>query len=249
MVSVYPMQRARQVTPDALQEALAAENPSAEGSVMEQIRDNQWLGSEFLMWLLYGTTNGRSDYHVTCDGPAAAGESFVAYLDNRFLLSGQGNEGAQKVTVVGPQDRFEEVRVALRQGKEIGEATIHMEKLEHQWRLTLKGSCSNSVRSNARRYGLKRGLNWRMNVWRFFTSGCMLLKRGCSCLTACLPLFWRSAWPVNGGNAVSKSISGWNRKKICDLSLHGGRRWYSFNKLTDDLDPLVGKIVPRQLSS
>lgn len=139
LVSVYPMQRARLVTPDALQDALAAENPSAEGSVMEQIRDNQWLGSEFLMWLLYGTTNARSDYQVTCDGPAAAGESFVAYLDNRFLLTGQGNEGAQKVTVVGPQDRFEEVRVALRQGKEVGEATIHMEKLEHQWRLTLKG--------------------------------------------------------------------------------------------------------------
>ncbi|WP_316347243.1 recombination-associated protein RdgC [Desulfuromonas acetoxidans] len=139
LVSVYPMQRARLVTPDALQDALAAENPSAEGSVMEQIRDNQWLGSEFLMWLLYGTTNARSDYQVTCDGPAAAGERFVAYLDNRFLLTGQGNEGAQKVTVVGPQDRFEEVRVALRQGKEVGEATIHMEKLEHQWRLTLKG--------------------------------------------------------------------------------------------------------------
>lgn len=139
LVSVYPMQRARTVVSEPLQEALSAENPSPDGSVLEQIRDNQWIGSEFLMWLLYGTTNARSDYGVCCDGPAAQGENFTAYLDNRFLLAGQGNEGAQKVTVVGPQDRFEEVRVALRQGKEIGEATIHFEKLEHQWRLTLKG--------------------------------------------------------------------------------------------------------------
>ena len=139
LVSVYPMERARQVVAEPLLEALNAENSSVEGSVMEQIRDNQWLGSEFLMWLLYGTTNGRSDYRVCSNGPAAEGESFIAYLDNRFLLTGQGNEGAQKVTVIGPQDRFEEVRVALRQGKEIGEATIHMEKLEHQWRMTLKG--------------------------------------------------------------------------------------------------------------
>lgn len=139
LVCVHPMERARQVVSPALREALTALDQAPEGSVMEQVRDNQWLGSEFMMWLMYRTTNGSSSYSVSCDGPAAANEPFTAYLDDRLLLSGHGNEGAQKVTVVGPQDNFEEVRVALGQGKEIGEATIHFDKLEHQWRLTLKG--------------------------------------------------------------------------------------------------------------
>lgn len=139
LVCVHPMERARQVVSPTLREALAELDQAPEGSVMEQVRDNQWLGSEFMMWLMYRTTNGSSSYSVSCDGPAAANEPFTAYLDDRLLLSGHGNEGAQKVTVVGPQDNFEEVRVALGQGKEIGEATIHFDKLEHQWRLTLKG--------------------------------------------------------------------------------------------------------------
>ncbi|MCD6527231.1 MAG: recombination-associated protein RdgC [Desulfuromonas sp.] len=139
LVSVHAMERARIVVPETLRQALSEADHAPDAPVLEQIRENQWLGSEFMMWLMYRTVNGRSSYSVSCDGPAAANEGFTAYLDDRLLLMGHGNEGAQKVTVVGPQDNFEEVCAALRQGKEIAEATIHFEKLEYQWRLTLKG--------------------------------------------------------------------------------------------------------------
>lgn len=139
LVSVHPMERARSVIPEGFREALSEADHAPDAPVLEQIRENQWLGSEFMMWLMYRTTNGRSSYSVSCDGPAAANEGFTAYLDDRLLLMGHGNEGAQKVTVVGPQDNFVEVCAALRQGKEIAEATIHFDKLEYQWRLTLKG--------------------------------------------------------------------------------------------------------------
>ncbi|MBW2185198.1 MAG: recombination-associated protein RdgC [Deltaproteobacteria bacterium] len=139
LVSVYPLARARTVVPESLREVLNEEAHSPEASVMEQIQENQWLGSELMMWLMYRTTNGGTEYGVRCEGPASQSEGFTAFLDDRLLLAGHGNEGAQKVTVVGPQDNFIEVCAALRQGKEICEATIHFEKLEHQWRLTLKG--------------------------------------------------------------------------------------------------------------
>ena len=139
LVSVYPLERARKVVPQPLSQALAEVAHAFDGPVLEQIQENQWLGSEFMQWLMYRTTNGSSTYAVSCTGPASGNESFTAYLDDRLLLMGHGNEGAQKVTVVGPQDNFVEVCAALRQGKEIAEATIHFEKLEHQWRLTLKG--------------------------------------------------------------------------------------------------------------
>ena len=41
--------------------------------------------------------------------------------------------------VITPQDAFSEVRTALQNGKQITEAILYMEKLEHQWKLTLKG--------------------------------------------------------------------------------------------------------------
>ena len=139
LVSVHPMERARTVVPPALRAALTAVDHAPDAAVLEQIQENRWLGSEFMQWLMYRTTNGGANYAVSCAGPAATSENFSAFLDDRLLLMGNGNEGAQKVTVVGPQDNFVEVCAALRQGKEIAEATIHFEKLENQWRLTLKG--------------------------------------------------------------------------------------------------------------
>ncbi|OQY19057.1 MAG: exonuclease [Desulfobacteraceae bacterium 4572_35.1] len=139
LVVVYPVERARKVVPQSLLPALDDLDQAAQGSVLEQIEKNRWLGSEFMQWLMYRTTNAGSGYSVCCAGPAADKENFVAYLDNRLLLVGSGNEGGQKVTVVGPQDSFTEVCSALGQGKEIAEATIYFEKLEHQWRVTLKG--------------------------------------------------------------------------------------------------------------
>ena len=58
---------------------------------------------------------------------------------DRLLLKGGSESGVQKVTVVGPQDAFSEVRTALNGGKQITEAIVHLEKLEDQWKLTLKG--------------------------------------------------------------------------------------------------------------
>jgi hypothetical protein len=80
-----------------------------------------------------------SDYKVNQPGPALEGESFVAHLNDRLILLG-GEEGSvQKVSIVGPQDRFSEVRAALQSGKQITEATLYFEKEEEVWKATLKG--------------------------------------------------------------------------------------------------------------
>jgi len=139
LVVVHPLERAREVVPQPLRANLDELGSEKDAPVLEQIQNNLWLGTEFMQWLMYRTTNGSSSYAVSCPGPAADKETFSAFLDERLLLLGSGNEGAQKVTVSGPQDNFAEVCAALCQGKEISEATIYFEKLEHQWRLTLKG--------------------------------------------------------------------------------------------------------------
>jgi len=139
LVPLHPMARAGQIIDDALQSALTKANRSGSEAVLEQIEANQWLGSDFLLWLMHETMNAASEYGVIQPGPAVAGDSFVAYLNDRLLLAASSETGVQKVTVTGPQDHFNEVRTALQGGKDIHEAVLYMEKQELLWKMTLKG--------------------------------------------------------------------------------------------------------------
>ena len=114
-------------------------NQAGTEAILDLIKSNRWLGCDFLLWLMYQTMNASSEYRVNQKGLAAEGEPFVAYLNDRLVLQGGGESGVQKITVAGPQDHFSEVRAALHIGKQITEATIHLEKDEHTWRMTLKG--------------------------------------------------------------------------------------------------------------
>ena len=92
--------------------------------MLEQIEANRWLGNDFLLWLFYRTLNSDSGYQVNCDGPLLEKQPFSAYIDNRLVLIGGGQEGVQKIVVAGPQDQYQEVKAALVQGKQIEEAMI-----------------------------------------------------------------------------------------------------------------------------
>jgi len=139
LVPLHPMARAQQVINETLQPALTKANRSGSDAVLEQIEANQWLGTDFLLWLMHETMNASSEYSVNQPGPAVAGDGFVAYLNDRLLLSSSSETGVQKVTVTGPQDHFNEVRTALKGGKDIHESVLYMEKQEQLWKMTLKG--------------------------------------------------------------------------------------------------------------
>lgn len=139
LVPLHPMARAGQVIDEGLQSDLAKANRSGSDAVLEQIEANQWLGADFLLWLMHETMNASSEYSVNQPGPAVAGHGFVAYLNDRLLLAASSETGVQKVTVTGPQDHFNEVRTALQGGKDIHEAVLYMEKQELLWKMTLKG--------------------------------------------------------------------------------------------------------------
>lgn len=139
LVAVHPFARAEMVVTQENSEALNKSNMASTESVLDLIRSNQWLGRDFLLWVTYRTLNASAEYRVCRPGPTTMGETFAAYVNDRMVLCGGGDEGAQKITASGPQDRFGEVRMALRTGKSITEGTIHLEKGEHAWKLTLKG--------------------------------------------------------------------------------------------------------------
>lgn len=135
-----PLERAARVLPQELHESLGKANQAQTDSTLELIEANRWLGSDFFFWLFYRTLNSDSLYGINLPGPLLEQQPFHAFLDNRLVLVGGGQEGVQKIVVAGPQDHFLEVKAALNQGKQIEEATIHLRQDEERaWKLTLKG--------------------------------------------------------------------------------------------------------------
>jgi hypothetical protein len=156
LVAIHPYSRAEAVIPEQYFSALSQANRATSDAVLDLIKGNRWLGWDFLRWVIYRTMNESSEYRITQAGPAETGEPFIAYLNDRMVLCSTGEDGAQKITVTGPQDRFGEVRIALRSGKQITEATIHFEKEEHLWKLTLKGELFHFASFKAPRVTIER---------------------------------------------------------------------------------------------
>ena len=135
----HPFARAESVLDEGNRALLQQANKAGGDNYLELVKENQWLGTDFLLWLMYQTMNEASEYSVNQPGILAAKEAFVGYLDDRVVLLGSGENGAQKITVAGPQDHFNEVRSALLNKKQITEATLHLETGDDHWKLTLKG--------------------------------------------------------------------------------------------------------------
>lgn len=139
-VIVHPFARARTLLEGQLLDSLEAANQSGSDAVVAMIRDNQWLGWDFMLWLLQRGVNGEGEFSVCRPGHLTQGEKFSAWIDDRIQFQGGGEEGGiQKVTVSGSQDSYLEAKSALKGGKRITSATICMEKDENPWKLTLKG--------------------------------------------------------------------------------------------------------------
>lgn len=140
LVIIHPFARARTLLEGQLLDSLEAANQAGSDAVVALIRENQWLGWEFTLWLLQRGVNGEGEFSVCRTGHLANGEKFSAWIDDRIQFQGGGEEGGiQKVTVSGSQDSYLEAISALKGGKRITSATICMEKDENPWKLTLKG--------------------------------------------------------------------------------------------------------------
>lgn len=138
LILVHPYSRAESVLSTDLLPALRIANQTTADDVVSLIEDNKWIGWDFLFWLMYRTRNSGSRYEINRPGLLEKGTPFVSYVDNRIALKDDKQEGG-KITIAGPQSRFSEARMALREDKKITEAAIYMERDEQIWKLILKG--------------------------------------------------------------------------------------------------------------
>ncbi len=135
---VYPYRRTMSLLDESDREKLAELNQSSSEAALEEISGNRWLGEEFLLWLLHGGIDGEA-FRISTAGHLETGAPFSAWVDDRIQLQGGGEAGPQKVAVSGSQDHYLEARSALRTGKTISSAIVHLQKDELQWRFSLNG--------------------------------------------------------------------------------------------------------------
>lgn len=176
----HPYARAESVLDEGNKVLLKQANKAGGDNYVELIKENQWLGADFLLWLMYQTMNEASEYSVNQPGIMLEKEPFVAYLDDRVVLLGSGENGAQKITVAGPQDRFNEVRSALLNKKQITEATLHLEAGDDHWKMTLKGELFHfaSFKSPAVKLEKDSSVDEAMEREAVFFERMMLLEKG-----------------------------------------------------------------------
>lgn len=140
VVIIHPFARASKLLEGQMLDKLDAANQAGSNAVASLISGNQWLGWDFMLWLLQRGVNGEGEFQVCNPGHFTAGERFTAWIDDRIQFQGGGEEGGvQKVTLSGSQDNYLEAISALKVDKRITSATVCIEKDENLWKLTLKG--------------------------------------------------------------------------------------------------------------
>ncbi len=139
LIPVHPISRAQMVLEEDLHQALDRVNLASSNDVLLQIKKNKWLGWDFLLWLMFQTSKGSSEYRVNQPGPAPLDDHFISYLYDRFVLVEDHEDGVRKSSIVGPQKDFTEARRAIQNGKNITEAVVYFEKDDLKWKLNLKG--------------------------------------------------------------------------------------------------------------
>ena len=138
LVPIHPVSRAQLVLDEELHPALMRANQASSKDVLSQIRENRWVGWDFLLWLVYRSSKGVSTYTVDQEGPLEKGERFAAFLYDRFVLVEEREEGIRKSSIIGPQKDFSEARQAILDGKNIVEGVLYFERGDFRWKMVLK---------------------------------------------------------------------------------------------------------------
>lgn len=132
LVLYHPYARAMELATPEQAQKLGELNRAGSDHVFDLMRENAWLGSDFLLWLTHSTANG-----LCCS--SAKEISTTCYVSDKIILIGSSDGAKQKITAAGPLNHFAEVRAALQEGKIITKAAIQIESGEDVYSMVLDG--------------------------------------------------------------------------------------------------------------
>lgn len=99
--------------------------------ILEKVKQTEFLGREFLLWLWY-----RSE---TDDGLFDLGDRGKAelWLEGKITLQSETERGVEVITCEGETSDMREARFALAEGKEVRQATVRVAMGDNQWSFVL----------------------------------------------------------------------------------------------------------------
>lgn len=105
--------------------------------LIEKVRQTEFLGREFLLWLWYRSEINEGRFDLGEDGQVEL------WFDRRIVLQSESDEGIEKVTCSGDNLHLREARFALTKNKEITEAMIKLTIDNNEWSFILDSTWMN----------------------------------------------------------------------------------------------------------
>ena len=105
--------------------------------LMEIVRETEFLGKEFLLWLWFRAETERGFFDLGDDGRAEV------WFDGKITLKSESERGLETVTCTGRSSNMREARFALAEDKQVVQAALKLAVGDDQWSFALDSTWMN----------------------------------------------------------------------------------------------------------
>lgn len=106
-------------------------------SVLDEVRENEWLGRDFLVWLWFKSETAEGMFELK------DGEDLDLWFDGRITLRSEGDRSVETIVCTGEDARIREARFALREEKKVTRAKMHLRAGDDEWAFDLDSTWLN----------------------------------------------------------------------------------------------------------
>jgi recombination associated protein RdgC len=105
--------------------------------LLEKVRETEFLGSEFLVWMWFRTETGRGFFELGDKGTAEI------WFDGKITLQSETERGVETIACSGETPNMKEARFALAEDKKVTQAAIKLDIGDNQWSFVLDSTWMN----------------------------------------------------------------------------------------------------------
>jgi len=105
--------------------------------LLEKVKETEFLGNEFLVWLWFRSETGRGLFDLGDKGSAEL------WLDGKITLQSETERGVETITCASETPNMKEARCALAEDKKIIRAAIKLDIGDNQWSFILDSTWMN----------------------------------------------------------------------------------------------------------
>ena len=105
--------------------------------LLEKVRETEFLGREFLLWLWFRAETERGFFDV------GEKERAEVWFDGKITLRSENEKGVETIICSGNTSNMREARFALTEEKKVVQATVKLAMGDNQWSFTLDSTWLN----------------------------------------------------------------------------------------------------------